>query len=321
MVRGDVDGFFGLALDNLVQFLLIDALCRGVLGFPAELVYGRVLPGAALSLLVGNVYYAFQAGAWRSHGAARRLRPALRHQHRLALRLRVPGHAAGQGARRARGRGRSGARRLAGGARRDASGPGSSSSARRSWPSACAGRRPRAALLSTLAGIALSFISIGFLFRTFAQPVIGLTTLAIVMLTYFGRVRFKGGLPGGWSRSASARCWPGSPASRRSATRPAAAALHLPVPVLGDLLASLGGGHLVPYLSVIVPMGLFNVLGSLQNIESAEAAGDAYDTRSSLVVNGIGSLAAALFGSASRRRSTSATPAGRRWARAPATRS
>ena len=25
MVRGDVDGFFGLALDNLVQFLLIDA--------------------------------------------------------------------------------------------------------------------------------------------------------------------------------------------------------------------------------------------------------------------------------------------------------
>ena len=51
---------------------------------------------------------------------------------------------------------------------------------------------PRAALLSTLAGIALSFISLGFLFRTFARPLVGLTTLAIVMLTYFGRVRFKG---------------------------------------------------------------------------------------------------------------------------------
>src|SRR5688500_9162662 len=61
MVRGDVDGFFGLALDNLVQFLLIDALCRGVLGFPAELVYGRILPGAALSLVVGNLYYSWQA--------------------------------------------------------------------------------------------------------------------------------------------------------------------------------------------------------------------------------------------------------------------
>ena len=45
-------------------------------------------------------------------------------------------------------------------------------------------------------------------------------------------------------------------------------------------------------------MGLFNVLGSLQNIESAEAAGDSYDTRRSLTINGVGSVAAALFGSA-----------------------
>src|SRR5438067_13508512 len=60
-VRGDIDGFFGLALDNLVQLLLIDTLCRGVLGFPPELVYGRVLPGAAMSILVGNVFYALQA--------------------------------------------------------------------------------------------------------------------------------------------------------------------------------------------------------------------------------------------------------------------
>src|SRR5713101_2230507 len=61
LVRGDIDGFFGLALDNLVQLLLIDALCRFVLGFPLELVYGRVLPGAAVSILVGNLAYAYQA--------------------------------------------------------------------------------------------------------------------------------------------------------------------------------------------------------------------------------------------------------------------
>src|SRR6266478_707219 len=60
-VRGDIDGFFGLALDNLVQLLLIDALCRFALGFPPELVYGRVLPGAAVSILVGNLAYALQA--------------------------------------------------------------------------------------------------------------------------------------------------------------------------------------------------------------------------------------------------------------------
>src|SRR5438874_2703428 len=61
IVRGDIDGFFGLAIDNLVQLLLIDALCRGVLGFPAGLVYGRILPGAAVSILVGNLAYALQA--------------------------------------------------------------------------------------------------------------------------------------------------------------------------------------------------------------------------------------------------------------------
>src|SRR3979409_2711747 len=60
-VRGDIDGFFGLALDNLVQLLLIDTLCRFVLGFPPELVYGRVLPGAAVSILIGNLAYAYQA--------------------------------------------------------------------------------------------------------------------------------------------------------------------------------------------------------------------------------------------------------------------
>ena len=35
-VRGDVDGFFGLALDNLVQLLVLSELCRAVLGFPTS---------------------------------------------------------------------------------------------------------------------------------------------------------------------------------------------------------------------------------------------------------------------------------------------
>ena len=60
-VTGDIDGFFGLALDNLVQLLIIVSLCRGVLGFSDALVYGRIVPGAAVSLLVGNLYYAWQA--------------------------------------------------------------------------------------------------------------------------------------------------------------------------------------------------------------------------------------------------------------------
>jgi len=45
-------------------------------------------------------------------------------------------------------------------------------------------------------------------------------------------------------------------------------------------------------------MALFNVLGSLQSLDSAEAAGDRYETMPSLMMNGAGSVVAAFFGSA-----------------------
>src|SRR6202007_2136113 len=39
----------------------LSELCRTVLGFPEALVYGRILPGAAVSILLGNLFYAWQA--------------------------------------------------------------------------------------------------------------------------------------------------------------------------------------------------------------------------------------------------------------------
>jgi AGZA family xanthine/uracil permease-like MFS transporter len=297
-VRGDFDGFFGLALDNLVQLLLIDTLCRGVLGFPPDLVYGRVLPAAAISILLGNIAYAFQARALAERTGRTDVCALPYGINTVSLFAHVflvmlPAKALAERA-------------------------GAADPVRVAWQAGlmatfasgvielvCAfvaervrKATPRAALLSTLAGIALGFISLGFLFRTFAHPVVGLTTLAIVMLTYFGRVRFKGRIPGGVVAVAlgTLLCWMTGLAP--VGERPTSAALHVPVPVIGDLLSATGGGHLLPYLSVIVAMGLFNVLGSLQNIESAEAAGDSYDTRYSLTVNGLGSVAAALFGSA-----------------------
>ena len=60
-VRGDLDGFFGLMVDNLVQVLLIIALCTHIAGLPAALIYTRILPGVAISLLIGNLFYGIQA--------------------------------------------------------------------------------------------------------------------------------------------------------------------------------------------------------------------------------------------------------------------
>lgn len=298
IVRGDVDGFFGLALDNLVQLLLIDALCRFVLEFPPELVYGRVLPGAAVSILVGNLYYAFQArklaertGRTDVCALPYGINTVSLFAHVYLVMLPAKALAAKAGA---------------------------PDPARIAWQAGllatlCSGLievggafvaetvrkiTPRAALLSTLAGIALGFISLGFLFRTFARPVVGLTTLGIVMLTYFGRVRFKGRIPGGMVAVALGTLLSWAIGIAPVGLRPPAPAYHIPIPVFGDLITAMSGGHLLPYLSVIIAMGLFNVLGSLQNIESAEAAGDPYKTRPSLLVNGIDSVAAACFGSA-----------------------
>ena len=60
-VRRDIDGFFGLGLDNLIQFILIVTLLKTLCGMPDSLIFGRILPGAAISILIGNFFYAWQA--------------------------------------------------------------------------------------------------------------------------------------------------------------------------------------------------------------------------------------------------------------------
>ena len=57
---------------------------------------------------------------------------------------------------------------------------------------------PRAALLAALAGIGIAFVGMDFVFRGYAHPLIGFTTIAITLVIYFGRVRFKLGIPGGF---------------------------------------------------------------------------------------------------------------------------
>lgn len=307
---GDLDGFFGLALDNLIQYLLILGLGLGVLGFPRELIVGRMLPGAALSLLVGNLFYAWQAQRL-SAATGRRDVTALPYgintvsmfAYVFLVMLPVKLTAEGKGY----------------------SPHDASMLAWRIGLAAClisgiiefSGsfvaeriRRatPRAALLSTLSGIAIAFISMDFAIKTFERPLVAFLPLAIILITYFGRVRLPFRIPGGALAVAlgSLAAWllhaaqePSSPVTT-AAVRSAVdtVGLHLPVPVLGDLWAGLTHpltrDFLVP---VMLPMGLFNVLGSLQNIESAEAAGDAYPTLPSLAVNGAGSMVAALFGS------------------------
>ena len=162
---------------------------------------------------------------------------------------------------------------------------------------------PRAALLTALAGVAITFIAMGFIFQIFASPMIAIVPMMIILMTYASRQTFPGGLPGGLVAvlTGVAMAWGlrlvGMPVFEPPAEQ-YRWGLHLPVPVPQDLFALLTSGRGWQYLAVIFPMGLFNIIGSLQNLESAEAAGDRYETKPSLLANGVGTLVAALFGSA-----------------------
>lgn len=319
-VRRDLDGFFGLFIDNLVQLLLIVFLCStqcGMTGDSAYLLTQHILPGAAVSILLGNVFYAWQA-------------------HRLAKR-----------------EGRSDVTALPYGINtpsllvyvffvmaptyRKAVEEGVADPARLAWQVgllACVGsglieflgsfvaesirrRTPRAALLSTLAGIAIGFIAMSFALQIYQKPLIAMVPLAVILITYFSRAPFPLQLPGGmiavalgtlaaWLLTGLSTVWPSAPEWVTSSAM-SHDALRESVHVLGWVPPQFVGGRLwhlimdgelwLAHLSVIVPMGLFNVIGSLQNIESAEAAGDRYHTCASLAANGLGTLSAALFGS------------------------
>ncbi len=199
MSKEDVDGFIALWLDNLVVAIVMVKLS---LGFPLFLdphvFYARVLPATAVGLLIGNLYY-----AWQAHRLAR----LENRQNVCALPFglsiillvtfvflvlypaKVRALNAGMGQAEA------------------------SMAALRAGVGAafimglieCAGafvgawiRRvtPRAALLSTLAGIALAFLVLDFFFRAYAFPVVGLVTLGLAFVFYFGRVEPGSGFPG-----------------------------------------------------------------------------------------------------------------------------
>jgi AGZA family xanthine/uracil permease-like MFS transporter len=296
-VRSDLDGFFGLFIDNLLQLMLIAVLCKVVSGLPSELITGRILPGAAISILIGNLFYAWQARQLMqrtSRDDVTALPFGINTPSLFAFILLIMGPVyqetkdptlawqAGLFACLV-----SGVMEAAGAFLGD-------------WV-----RRytPRAALLTALAGVAITFIAMGFIFQIFAAPLLAILPMMMILVCYASGLKLPFGLPGGMLAVGAgvAIAWLlralGLPSFEPS-PEPYTFGLHPPTPVPADVFALLTSARGWQYLAVIFPMGLFNVVGSLQNLESAEAAGDRYETKSSLLANGIGTIVAAFLGSA-----------------------
>ena len=60
-VAADLNGFFGLMVDNLSILGFIAAVLVGAFGFPAEVVFGKMFPGTAFGVLLGNLAYTWMA--------------------------------------------------------------------------------------------------------------------------------------------------------------------------------------------------------------------------------------------------------------------
>ena len=58
---GDINGFFGLMVDNLAVMGFLAAVLVGIYKMPADVVFGRMFPGTALGVLVGDLLYTWMA--------------------------------------------------------------------------------------------------------------------------------------------------------------------------------------------------------------------------------------------------------------------
>lgn len=186
--KEDTDAFFALFQNNLANFVIIAVTMLGM-GFPASIVFGKVIPGAAVAVMVGNLYYAFMAKRLAqkegrtdvtalSYGISTPvmfvflfgvLAPAnaLTGNPELAWKIAVA------------------AAFLSGLIETLVSFTGN-------W---VRNHLPRAAMLGALAGVALTFIAGEMLFNTFSIPVVGLVALVIIIAGVVGKMAMPFKIP------------------------------------------------------------------------------------------------------------------------------
>ena len=164
---------------------------------------------------------------------------------------------------------------------------------------------PRAALLGTLAGVSITFISMRPALEMYMTPVIGLTCFAIIMVSWFGGVKYPKGIPAGlvaiivgtliaWGSNMFGLNYGGLSLQRLD---------RLPSPISASRCRCRQSDHIFSgfqYLGVIlvtaIPFGIYDLVEAMDNVESAEAAGDTYPTTRVLTADGVVSLIGCLMG-------------------------
>lgn len=289
---GDLNGFLGLALDNLTQLVILSGLLIGVFQFPADLVLYRMIPGTALGVLVGDLAYTWLA--------VRLMRRTGREDvTAMPFGIDTP-------TLFAMVFGVLGPVKLATG------------DAQLAWHVAMgttiaigliktvlafAGdwtRRivPRAALLGSIAGVAILLIAFLPFLKVLRDPLVGVVALVVLLLALMGGVRMPFGVPAAFAAVLAGalifwvRAWAGY-GEGVAHLGDVSLRLALPWPTLAwlDVLPAT-----LPYLSIALPLALVTTIGGIDNTESAAAAGDEYRARDILLTEAIATMLAGLCG-------------------------
>ncbi|MFI4982441.1 MAG: regulator, partial [Nevskiales bacterium] len=162
---------------------------------------------------------------------------------------------------------------------------------------------PRAAMLGTLAGISIAFISLRPAFQMWEVPWISFISLGIVLIAWTANVRLPGGVPGGLAAViigtviawvAVVLGWSDIMNAAQVSASFSKFGVHLPLPS-ADVLAGLA--NIAPLLVTAIPLGIYNFTEGMNNVESASAAGDNYNLRNILLADGIGAVVGSILGS------------------------
>lgn len=295
---GDWNAFFGYGSNLLVNVLTITGVLHFVVGFPAEFIYSRVLPALGTMLFLSACYYAWLARqlalkTGRTDVCALPSGPGVGHIFIVALVVMLP-------------------IKTMTGDYVKAWEAGMAWVFIQSFVVALGGlcgewvRRiaPRAALLSALAGIALTFIAIRPLTEIYLTPVIGLLCLAVIVLDWFGGFRVAGKVPAGlvvialgaliaWGSQLFGMNIGGL--SLEGVTQSLSQfGFRLPIPAIGHTFS--GFEFIGILLVTAVPFGIYDIVEGIDNVESAAGAGDDYPTQRVLVADGVVSAIGAMLG-------------------------
>lgn len=294
---GDVNAAVGLVLDNLTSLVILAALLTGPLGFGREIVFGRMIPGTAAGVLVGDLLYFWMAlrlarREGREDVTAMPLGVDTPSLFGLSFGVLGPARALAGSDEAAWRIGVAvlvlmGAVKLA-----------------LAWAGPWLRRAlPRAALLGSISGVALLLIAFLPTLRLFADPVVGLAAMAVLFAALFGPLGRVWGMPGALAavivgtaiHYGAVALGLDSGAGGQAAAGAAAAGFRLavPWPTLAwiERLPDAAG-----YLPVALPFTLAVLVGGVDNTESAAAAGDEYRARDILLVEGAATVAAGLCG-------------------------